>query len=119
MFEVPREEPCTREIPLKANSSYFHLRGALLEGCSETSVSATALESKTLRPKTLNCTFGNRHSMAVLNYAGQTIRGQAIYNKELMGRDRGPSAPGADKEEGLQRLVLPTGSTAGPVRCSC
>lgn len=47
------------------------------------------LETKTLRPKTLNYTSGKRHSMAVLNYAGQTIRGQAVYNKELMGRDRG------------------------------
>lgn len=27
--------------------------------------------------------------MAVLNYAEQTIREEAIYNKELMGRDRG------------------------------
>lgn len=90
-----------------------------MKGVSETSISATALESKTVRPKTLNCTFGNRHSMAVLNYAGQTIRGQAIYNKELMGRDRGPSIPGAYEKEGLQWLVLPTGSTAGPARCSC
>lgn len=26
--------------------------------------------------------------MAVLNYAGQTIREETMYNKELMGRDR-------------------------------
>lgn len=27
--------------------------------------------------------------MAVLNYAGRTIREETMYNKELMGRDRG------------------------------
>lgn len=37
--------------------------------------------------------------MAVLNYAGRTIREETMYNKELMGRDRG-SVPGASEEEG-------------------
>lgn len=41
----------------------------------------------------------------MLNYAGQTIREEAIHNKELMGRDRGPmNIPGANEEEGWQAV---------------
>lgn len=57
--------------------------------------------------------------MPVLNYAGQTIREEAIYNKELMGQDRGGmSVPGANEEERWWWRVQSMGSTAGPARCS-
>lgn len=40
--------------------------------------------------------------MAVLNYAGQTIREETMYNKELMGQDRG----GVSQEPGRRRDVV-------------
>lgn len=51
--------------------------------------------------------------MAVLNYAEQTIREEAFYNKELMGQDRGRLSQEPRRRKAGGGLCSPLGAWLG------